>query len=222
MHSKFIAATILAVASVAAPASAAVVVANSTQFNVGYTVAVNDALNIASITDSSGNFSRENAIGLSTLNGGAYGTQGNQGNGGLAATGDGGEYVVFTLPSAIDIRQIRTYSGWDNYRGGQSYTLSYATAAAPTTFIALASEYNDAKEGGNTNTRAIIYDTTGPLATNVIALRWDFNGDLTFGYAGYREFDVFAVPEPATWGLMIAGFGMVGFAARRRRATVAA
>lgn len=26
-----------------------------------------------------------------------------------------------------------------------------------------------------------------------------------------------AVPEPATWGLMIAGFGMVGFAARRRR-----
>ena len=30
------------------------------------------------------------------------------------------------------------------------------------------------------------------------------------------------VPEPATWGLMIAGFGMVGFAARRRRATVTA
>lgn len=27
---------------------------------------------------------------------------------------------------------------------------------------------------------------------------------------------VTAVPEPATWGLMIVGFGMVGFAARRR------
>jgi hypothetical protein len=26
------------------------------------------------------------------------------------------------------------------------------------------------------------------------------------------------VPEPATWALMISGFGMVGFAARRRRA----
>lgn len=25
------------------------------------------------------------------------------------------------------------------------------------------------------------------------------------------------IPEPATWGLMIAGFGLVGFAARRRR-----
>ena len=30
------------------------------------------------------------------------------------------------------------------------------------------------------------------------------------------------VPEPATWGLMIAGFGLVGFAARRRSALVAA
>ncbi len=32
-----------------------------------------------------------------------------------------------------------------------------------------------------------------------------------------------AVPEPATWGLMIVGFGVVGAAARRRRiAAVAA
>jgi hypothetical protein len=31
-----------------------------------------------------------------------------------------------------------------------------------------------------------------------------------------------AVPEPATWGLMVLGFGMVGFAARRRVAAVTA
>ncbi len=29
------------------------------------------------------------------------------------------------------------------------------------------------------------------------------------------------IPEPATWGMMIAGFGLVGFAARRRRAQTA-
>jgi hypothetical protein len=29
------------------------------------------------------------------------------------------------------------------------------------------------------------------------------------------------VPEPATWAMMISGFGLVGFAARRRRATAA-
>jgi hypothetical protein len=30
------------------------------------------------------------------------------------------------------------------------------------------------------------------------------------------------VPEPASWALLLAGFGMVGFAARRRRAAIAA
>ena len=34
-------------------------------------------------------------------------------------------------------------------------------------------------------------------------------------------FSANAVPEPATWGLMIAGFGMVGTAARRRRTVTA-
>ena len=31
-----------------------------------------------------------------------------------------------------------------------------------------------------------------------------------------------AVPEPATWGMLIGGFGMVGFASRRRRAKIVA
>ncbi|WP_404711638.1 PEPxxWA-CTERM sorting domain-containing protein [Sphingomonas sp. MMS24-J13] len=31
-----------------------------------------------------------------------------------------------------------------------------------------------------------------------------------------------AVPEPASWGLMIVGFGALGGAMRRRRAVVAA
>lgn len=40
--------------------------------------------------------------------------------------------------------------------------------------------------------------------------------DLTTTADMYRRFAV-AVPEPATWGMMIVGFGAVGFAARRRR-----
>ncbi len=36
------------------------------------------------------------------------------------------------------------------------------------------------------------------------------------------DVSVTMVPEPATWGLMVAGFGMVGFAMRRRVRSVAA
>ena len=54
---------------------------------------------------------------------------------------------------------------------------------------------------------------------------------LTLGNAGSYQFDSTqigftftdaAVPEPATWGLMIVGFGLVGVASRRRKAALAA
>ena len=38
---------------------------------------------------------------------------------------------------------------------------------------------------------------------------------------GVGGFDAAAVPEPSTWGLMILGFGLIGFTARRRRAQTA-
>ncbi|MBS0361328.1 MAG: PEPxxWA-CTERM sorting domain-containing protein [Proteobacteria bacterium] len=45
-----------------------------------------------------------------------------------------------------------------------------------------------------------------------------FTGTYTLGDAsGSGTFDI-AVPEPATWALMIAGFGLAGASLRRRRA----
>ncbi len=46
------------------------------------------------------------------------------------------------------------------------------------------------------------------------------NGGYTANSVGTLA--VTQVPEPATWGLMIAGFAMTGLAARRRKAVVAA
>ena len=45
---------------------------------------------------------------------------------------------------------------------------------------------------------------------------WVFIDNLTFGGAGG------AVPEPASWAMLIAGFGIVGASMRRRRANVVA
>ena len=43
--------------------------------------------------------------------------------------------------------------------------------------------------------------------------------DFTFDKpVGYQDGGAGAVPEPATWEMLIAGFGLVGAAARRRRA----
>jgi len=44
------------------------------------------------------------------------------------------------------------------------------------------------------------------------------NVRLTF--SGGNQIDVGAVPEPASWGLMVGGFGLVGGAMRRRKAAV--
>ncbi|MBB5686021.1 PEPxxWA-CTERM sorting domain-containing protein [Sphingobium boeckii] len=41
-------------------------------------------------------------------------------------------------------------------------------------------------------------------------------GGSTSDYAGQFSFDVAAVPEPATWAMMITGFGFVGGSMRRR------
>ncbi len=64
-----------------------------------------------------------------------------------------------------------------------------------------------------------------PSTNRRVFISWDGTGSaiggLTFRSTGVAfEFDdiaASAVPEPATWALLISGFGMVGMAARRRR-----
>jgi hypothetical protein len=45
---------------------------------------------------------------------------------------------------------------------------------------------------------------------------FDYN-DLQFGFTNLGG----VIPEPATWAMMITGFGLVGFAMRRRKSTIA-
>lgn len=79
-----------------------------------------------------------------------------------------------------------------------------------------------------TTSNAVGFDIsgrTGMAFANIDSLLWSINLDTGAGTAlgiiGAGPLRSIAtsgvVPEPATWGLMIAGFGLVGAAARRRR-----
>lgn len=208
----------------AVPVHAAVQVSNTTQINQGFAVSNSDLAqtNIASI-QTTGLLTNFGSAGAVVLNNGSFGGVG--GFGGDAALTGGSSSITFNFISAQNIGEIATYSGWDAFRGGQSYTVSYATAGDPLNFLTLASVFNNAGGSGNVSTRAVITDTTGVLASNVASVRFAFNGNLTSGPAGYREIDIFAaqvaaVPEPTSWAMLITGFGLVGAAARRRRLPV--
>ncbi len=58
---------------------------------------------------------------------------------------------------------------------------------------------------------------TGLTNTRDSAYPYDYNQGLVTGFNDFA-----AVPEPATWGLMIGGFGLVGAALRRKRRDAAA
>ena len=65
--------------------------------------------------------------------------------------------------------------------------------------------------------RATISNTT-PLEGSIVARNFNQGGEVhlgTFGHGGFAP-----IPEPASWAMMIAGFGFVGGTLRRRRASV--
>ena len=69
-------------------------------------------------------------------------------------------------------------------------------------------------------TGAAEFGSLSPIAlmdTNTLVVRGVTSGAASF--AGTLSFDVAAVPEPATWALMLLGFGGVGLVLRRRKQT---
>lgn len=205
------------------PAQAQVTI-NTTQLrNDVFAVSAGDLLQTQLAGSSfTGNFTKGLAtLGSAAFNNGAFGTVGFQAAGGEAALADGSNTATFTLAggsTGVDIGRIDSYAGWDGNRGGQAYVLSYSTAADPGAFITLATVFfNATTQGGNTSTRVSIGSSSGLLASQVHSLRFSFSDGLDFGYAAYREIDVFAaapVPEPASALLM--ALGAAALLARRR------
>ena len=112
----------------------------------------------------------------------------------------GGSNIVYTLPASANgynLTNITIYGGWvNNGRDQQAYTISYATASAPGTFITLGSAnyLPSVPAGVQSATRATWTASSGYLATNVAAVKFDFTTPAgENGYEGYSGIDLYGV-----------------------------
>ncbi len=99
-------------------------------------------------------------------------------------------------------------------RPGQTYTLFGAIDGTTVSTI------NGVDLASGTNPGALVSFSFTAAGTSALLTFTQASG--SEGSPIFDNVTVTAVPEPATWGLMLAGFGLIGFAARRRRVSVAA
>jgi hypothetical protein len=112
--------------------------------------------------------------------------------------GGAGSSVVYTLPASptgYNITNITVYGGWtDGGRDQQAYTVWYATAANPDTYVALTSvNYLPLDPDGLASSTCVsIADSAGGvLVSNAVALMFDFTSPPSEnGYCGYAAITV--------------------------------
>lgn len=63
-------------------------------------------------------------------------------------------------------------------------------------------------------------DPDGPFQSDIVEVRWFTEDGSLFAIDNFQTAGMAAVPEPASWALMIAGFGLAGAALRRKAMTV--
>ncbi len=90
----------------------------------------------------------------------------------------------------------------------------YAGAFNPASPLTNLVAFNDDLTGGNFTASGFNFTLSPGLIYTAVITGFD-NGD--FGRYQLTIANAAAVPEPATWGLMVLGFGMIGAAARSRK-----
>lgn len=128
-----------------------------------------------------------------------------------------------------------TSGGWDNLEVAKKTTIAQAfslmlnseglldVAVGSTDLDLIALSFGGVTLSGITKGTAYSFYVTPSNVPQLLTVTMKNRNDMAYGYSGQLNFTGFgAVPEPATWGLMIAGFGLTGGALRRRRTARAA
>jgi hypothetical protein len=161
----------------------------------------------------------------------------------ISDQGGPGSYALtqaFTLTSAktVTISFDLFANNWAgaNYNNGRDYTVNPNQNAVVDLLVGSATAFTEAAPDivatlwgpgsdnltGNPNPWSS-YSTTLTLAAGTYQLRFAETDNQLFFNQGVDNVSVASVPEPASWALMIVGFGMVGAAVRsRRRLAIAA
>jgi hypothetical protein len=112
-----------------------------------------------------------------------------------------GSALVYTLPANANghtLTKILVHGGWvDAGRDQQAYTVSYSKVATPNTFVTLRSvNHNPSNAAGvQSTTRSSLTASSGVLATNVAAVKFDFTTPTSEnGWAGYAQLAVYGAP----------------------------
>lgn len=116
------------------------------------------------------------------------------------------ELEISQSPLGYDINSVDTYAGHEDNRKSQKYSLYYSVVG-DSNFLLLGSFEHLFETPTLGSTRLRISDTSGLLARNVDAIRWNIETPVSDATV-YREFDVFgvaSVPEPSSFLLLATG-----------------
>lgn len=111
--------------------------------------------------------------------------------------------ITFSTPTIANLLTATFTNGvanWERIQGGD-WSATFAASGSCGTSLCYSSDYQTAVNGYTLNDFSIAF-SGGPTANGPYSAAGTFAG---------------TVPEPAAWSLLIAGFGLVGAAARRRR-----
>jgi PEP-CTERM motif len=119
------------------------------------------------------------------------------------------------------ITGLSPYAAADNVFITPSSTTPYFASYGGISFVTTNAIYNISSYGVNGLNMSIADSLTDPVGYGTYNRGLNFSivsdNGLNYTVATYADFNVAAVPEPETYGMMLLGLGLIGFIARRRK-----